>query len=57
MTSGLLGHGIAIGVGLALAARRLGLSYRTYVLLGDGECQGGIVWEGAMAAAKFRLPA
>ena len=54
MTSGLLGHGIAIGVGLALAARRLGLSYRTYVLLGDGEIQGGIVWEGAMAAAKFR---
>ena len=57
MTSGLLGHGIAIGVGLALAARRLGQSYRTYVLLGDGECQGGIVWEGAMAAAKFRPPA
>jgi len=55
MTSGLLGHGIAIGVGLALAARRMGLSYRTYVLLGDGECQGGIVWEGAMAAAKFRV--
>jgi transketolase len=54
MTSGLLGHGIPIGVGLALAARRLGLSYRTYVLLGDGEIQGGIVWEGAMAAAKFR---
>ena len=53
MTSGLLGHGIAIGVGLALAARRLELSYRIYVLLGDGECQGGIVWEGAMAAAKF----
>ena len=40
MTSGLLGHGIAIGVGLALAARRLGLSYRTYVLLGDGEMPG-----------------
>ncbi len=55
MTSGLLGHGISIGVGLALAARRQGLSYRTYVLLGDGECQGGIVWEGAMAAAKFRV--
>ena len=55
MTSGLLGHGIPIGVGLALAARRLGLSYRTYVLLGDGEIQGGIVWEGAMAAAKFRV--
>jgi len=55
MTSGLLGHGIAIGVGLALAARMEKLEYRTYVLLGDGECQGGIVWEGAMAAAKFRL--
>jgi transketolase len=55
MTSGLLGHGIPIGVGLALAARRQGLDYRTYVLLGDGEIQGGIVWEGAMAAAKFRV--
>jgi transketolase len=55
MTSGLLGHGIAIGVGLALAARMGKLEYRTTVLLGDGECQGGIVWEGAMAAAKFRL--
>jgi len=54
MTSGLLGHGIAIGVGLVLAARRQQQSYRTYVLLGDGECQGGIVWEGAMAASKFR---
>jgi transketolase len=55
MTSGILGHGIAIGAGLALAARLNGLAYRTYVLLGDGECQGGIVWEGAMAAAKYRL--
>ncbi len=55
MTSGLLGHGVAVGVGLALAARLKKLSYRTYVLLGDGESQGGIVWEGAMAAAKFRL--
>jgi transketolase len=55
MTSGLLGHGIAIGVGLALAARRQGRSYRIYTVMGDGECQGGIVWEGAMAAAKFRI--
>ncbi len=55
MTSGLLGHGVALGVGLALAARLKGQAYRTYVLLGDGECQGGIVWEGAMAAAKYRL--
>jgi transketolase len=55
MTSGLLGHGVAIGVGLALAARLKKRDFRTYVLLGDGESQGGIVWEGAMAAAKFRL--
>jgi len=55
MTSGILGHGVAIGAGLALAARLRGLSYHTYTLLGDGECQGGIVWEGASAAAKFRL--
>jgi transketolase len=55
MTSGLLGHGVAIGVGLALAARRQKQAYRIYVLLGDGECQGGIVWEGAMAASKFRV--
>ena len=55
MTSGLLGHGVALGVGIALAARMDGLAHHTYVLLGDGECQGGIVWEGAMVAAKYRL--
>jgi transketolase len=53
--AGILGHGIPIGVGLALAARRAGQTWRTYVLLGDGECQGGIVWEGAQTAAKFGL--
>jgi transketolase len=55
MTSGLLGHGVAVGAGLALAARLKNQAYRTYVLLGDGETQGGIVWEGAHAAAKYRL--
>ncbi|MBN1920684.1 MAG: transketolase [Anaerolineae bacterium] len=55
MSSGLLGHGIAVGAGLALAARLKNLRYRTYVLLGDGEIQGGIIWEGAMTAAKYRL--
>lgn len=55
MTSGLLGHGVAIGAGLSLAARLNKMSYRTYVLLGDGECQAGVVWEGAMTAAKYRL--
>lgn len=55
MTSGILGHGVAIGVGLALAARLKNLDYRTYILIGDGESQGGIIWEGAMSAAKFKL--
>ncbi len=55
MTSGILGHGIAIGAGLALAARLNQMRYRVYVLLGDGECQGGVVWEGAMTAAQYRL--
>jgi transketolase len=57
MTSGLLGHGVAVGVGLALAARLKKQPYHTYILLGDGECQGGIVWEGAVTAAKYRLSA
>lgn len=55
MTTGILGHGINIGAGLALAARLNRQKYRTYVLLGDGECQGGIIWEGAMTAAKYGL--
>jgi len=55
MTAGFLGHGISIGVGVALAARLNGMDYRTYVLLGDGEIQAGVIWEGAMEAAKYRL--
>lgn len=55
MTAGILGHGVAVGAGLALAARMAKNPSRTYVLLGDGECQGGIVWEGAATAAKYRL--
>lgn len=55
MTSGILGHGVAIGTGLALSGRVRGLNYRVYVLLGDGECQAGVVWEGVMTAAKYRL--
>jgi len=55
MTTGLEGHGIAIGVGLCLTARLKGLDYRVYVLVGDGECQSGVLWEGAMIASKYRL--
>jgi transketolase len=55
MTAGALGHGLAIGVGLSLTARLDCLPYRTYVLLGDGEIQAGVIWEGALFAAKFGL--
>ena len=55
MTSGILGHGVAVGAGLSLAARMKKSPSRTYVLIGDGESQAGIIWEGAAAAAKYRL--
>jgi transketolase len=55
MSSGLLGHGVAIAAGLALAARLQGMNYRIYTLLGDGEIQGGVIWEGAMTAARYKL--
>jgi transketolase len=53
MSSGSLGQGLSVGLGMALGARLRGLPSRIYVLLGDGELQEGQVWEAAMAAAKF----
>jgi len=53
--TGSLGHGLGIGAGIALGARLKGDSHRTYVLLGDGECQEGAVWESAFFAAQHRL--
>ena len=55
MTSGSLGNGLSIGVGMALGARIAKKDFRVYVILGDGEIQEGLVWEGAMAAAHFQL--
>ena len=55
MSSGALGHGLSIGTGLALAAKLKGEPHRIYVYLGDGEIQAGVIWEGAMAAAKYKL--
>jgi transketolase len=55
MTAGSLGHGLSVGVGLALGACLDGAAYHTYVLLGDGEIQAGIIWEAAMTAAKYGL--
>ena len=55
MTSGSLGQGLSAALGMALAARYLGRSYRVYVLLGDGEIQEGQIWEAAMAASHWRV--
>lgn len=55
MSAGPLGHGIAVGAGNAMAAKRKKQDYRTYVLMGDGEMQAGIVWEAATTASKFHL--
>ena len=54
-STGPLGHGLAIAVGCALAARLDGATWRTFVLTGDGELQEGSNWEAAMAAAHFSL--
>ena len=53
MSSGSLGQGLSFGVGVALAGRLDGRDYRVYVLLGDGECDEGQVWEAAMAGPHF----
>ena len=53
-TTGSLGQGLSLGLGHILGARLNGLDYRVYVLLGDGECEAGQIWEAAMAAAHFK---
>ncbi|HEY98685.1 MAG TPA: transketolase [Dehalococcoidia bacterium] len=55
MSSGSLGQGLSFAIGVALAGRLDSKDYRTYVLLGDGECNEGQVWEAAMAAAHFSV--
>ena len=55
MSAGALGQGLSFAIGVALAGRLNSQNYRTYVLLGDGECDEGQVWEAAMAAAHFKI--
>jgi len=55
MSAGSLGQGLSFAIGVALAGRLNSQEYRVYVLLGDGECDEGQVWEAAMAAAHFKL--
>ena len=53
--SGSLGHGVGMGAGIALASRLDGKAHRSFVVVGDGECYEGSIWESAMFAAHYRL--
>ncbi len=55
VNSGALGHGLSVGIGMALAAKMDGKNYRTFVLMGDGEQGEGSIYEAAMAAHRYRL--
>ena len=54
MSAGALGQGLSFAIGVALAGRLNAQDYRVYVLLGDGECDEGQIWEAAMAAAHYK---
>jgi len=53
-TTGSLGQGLSLGLGHVLGGRLAGKKFQVYVLLGDGECEAGQIWEAAMAAAHFK---
>jgi len=55
LSTGSLGHGLPVGTGMALAAKRAGESHRVFVLLSDGECDEGSVWEAALFAPQHKL--
>ena len=55
ISTGSLGHGLPLCIGMALTARLNGQKHRVFTLMGDGEIQEGSVWEGAMAAAQYKL--
>ena len=55
MSTGSLGQGLSVAVGMALANKYEGNAHRIYTILGDGECQEGQIWEAAMAAAHYKL--
>lgn len=54
-STGSLGHGLSAGTGMAYAAKKDGKDHKVYVVLGDGECDEGSVWEAALFANHFRL--
>jgi len=54
-STGSLGHGLPMAVGMALGARVLGKDLKVYCIIGDGECNEGSIWEALMAASQFKL--
>lgn len=55
MSTGSLGHGLSVGVGMAIAGKMDKKDYRVFVIVGDGESQEGSIWEAAMSAAHYKL--
>lgn len=55
ISTGSLGQGLSCGVGMALAGKRDEKDYRVFVMVGDGECQEGQIWEAVQTAVKYRL--
>jgi transketolase len=55
MTAGSLGHGLPVGLGMALAGKLQQKDYHVFVIIGDGESQEGSIWEASMAAPNFKL--
>jgi transketolase len=55
LSTGSLGHGISVGIGMALRAKLDNLDYRVFAVLGDGECGEGSIWEGSLFAAHQKL--
>ena len=54
-STGSLGMGLSLGVGVAIAAKKNKKNYKVFVLMGDGECNEGSIWEASMSAAHFKL--
>lgn len=54
-TTGALGHGLSMAVGMALALKKENINAKIYILLGDGECEEGSNWEALMSASKYKL--
>ena len=54
-SNGSLGMGLSLGIGVAIAAKKNKKNYRVFVLIGDGECNEGSIWEASMSAAHFKL--